>query len=481
MKYLSLLFICIGLSTFAQDRMSNEEYVEMYYPIAVRKMLEYKIPASITLAQGILESGSGNSQLAKNANNHFGIKCHSDWTGKGYYMDDDAEDECFRVYKSVEESFADHSLFLTTRSRYEFLFTELKIDDYEGWAKGLKKAGYATNPKYPELLITLIERNELMKYDKMGLKDLKDVPEPVLIAETKEELDEMYRIPESAYYVDGEKDIFIYNRAKTIVSKGRQILAVADEYGIDLDVLMNYNDIHPGYEFTPDQYIFLQPKRRKGAEKTHVVKDGQTMWEISQLYGIKLTKLYKKNLMVFDRQAKPGETVYLRSKRDTPPATYSYSDLIEERNRIQEEKEAAEKKKLEEEKKAKEAAEKKKLEEELEQLKLEEAKKELEELESRKDAAAELEAEVQKQKEQFDAEQHPPIEVIEEEVEKAAPEEVVVEKPYTEVEVKTYTVKAGDTLYSLSNRFHISVEQLKELNNMGDNNLRVGQVLVVSP
>ena len=185
--------------------------------------------------------------------------------------------------------------------------------------------------------------------------------------------------------------------------------------------------------------------------------------------------------MVFDRQAKPGETVYLRSKRDTPLATYSYSDLIEERNRIQEEKESAEKKKLEEEKKAKEAAEKKKLEKELEQLKLEEAKKELEELECRKDAAAELEAEVQKQKEQFDAEQHPPIEVIEEEVEKAAPEEVVVEKPYTEVEVETYTVKAGDTLYSLSNRFHISVEQLKELNNMEDNTLRVGQVLVVSP
>lgn len=481
MKYLSWLFICLGLSSFAQDRMSNEEYVEKYYPIAVRKMIEYKIPASITLAQGILESGSGNSQLAKNANNHFGIKCHSEWTGKGYYMDDDAEDECFRVYKTVEESFADHSLFLTTRVRYEFLFTDLKIDDYQGWAKGLKKAGYATNPKYPELLITLIERNDLTKYDKMGLKDIKNIPEPVVVAEEAES----YQLPEGAYYTDNQKDVFIYNRAKTIISKGRQILAVADEYGIDVDVLMKYNDIHPGYEFTDDQYIYLQPKRRKGPVKTHVVEEGQTMWEISQLYGIKLSKLYKKNQMVFDRQAKPGETVYLRKKADSPPATYSYSDVIEEKNRMQEEIEAAEKKKLDAEKKAKEEAEKKKLEEELLKIKLEEAKKELEELEERKEAAAELEQEVQKQKEQFDAEQHPPIEAIDEveleEVEKADPEEVKIEKPYTETTVKTYTVKAGDTLYSLSNRFYITVEKLKELNNLEDNNLRVGQVLVVSP
>ncbi|MFT4968437.1 MAG: LysM repeat protein [Chitinophagales bacterium] len=477
MKYATLLFICFGLSSFGQDRMTNQEYIDKYYPIAVRKMVEYKIPASITLAQGILESGSGNSKLALNAKNHFGIKCHSDWTGKGYYMDDDTADECFRVYNSPEESFADHSKFLTSRSRYMFLFTEFSIDDYEGWAKGLKEAGYATNPKYPQLLISLIERNDLSQYDRMGLKDIKDSPP---IADIGVSENDPSVLPKNAYYVDDKKDVFIYNRTKTIISNGRQILEVANEFSIDLDKLMAYNDIHKGYSFTEDQFIYLQPKRNKGAEKTHTVEVGQTMWEISQLYGIKLTKLYKKNRMVFDRQAKPEETVYMKKKSENAPRTFSYSDVLDEKNKIKEKIEAEVKAKLEAEKKAAEVAAKKKLEAELAAQRAEAAKQALEELEKRKVAAAQLEMEAQQQKEQFDAEQHPPIEA-EDEVEKADPEEVEIEKPYVETSVKSYTVKVGDTLYSLSNRFYVTVEQLKELNNLEDNNLRVGQVLVVSP
>ncbi|MBK0383113.1 glucosaminidase domain-containing protein [Pedobacter sp. SD-b] len=142
----------------------TQSYIDRFKNIAVTEMNKYGIPASITLAQALLESGTGNSDLAKYANNHFGIKCTSDWSGKGYYKDDDKKDDCFRVYNNPEESFKDHSEFLK-RKRYAFLF-ELDKNDYEGWAKGLKQAGYATNPRYPTLLISIIEKYDLHQYDK---------------------------------------------------------------------------------------------------------------------------------------------------------------------------------------------------------------------------------------------------------------------------------------------------------------------------
>ena len=141
-----------------------DHYIKTYAEVAQQEMKTYDIPASITLAQGILESGMGNSRLATQANNHFGIKCHKEWRGKRIYHDDDEKGECFRVYKDPRNSYRDHSLFLTTRSRYDFLF-ELNKRDYKAWAKGLKKAGYATDPKYPDKLINLIERYRLDRYD----------------------------------------------------------------------------------------------------------------------------------------------------------------------------------------------------------------------------------------------------------------------------------------------------------------------------
>ncbi|MFT5055014.1 MAG: flagellum-specific peptidoglycan hydrolase FlgJ, partial [Oceanospirillaceae bacterium] len=147
-------------------RYSRADYINMYAGFAVEEMKLSGVPASITLAQGILESGDGNSSLAKKAKNHFGIKCHGMWQGKKHYMDDDAKDECFRAYGSVFDSYKDHSAFLKGRDRYADLF-KLKLTDYKGWARGLKKAGYATNPKYPALLIKIIEENDLAKYDKM--------------------------------------------------------------------------------------------------------------------------------------------------------------------------------------------------------------------------------------------------------------------------------------------------------------------------
>jgi LysM repeat protein len=482
MKYLTLIFICLGFGASAQDKLTNQDYIDLYYTIAVRKMAEFKIPASITLAQGILESGSGNSKLAQNANNHFGIKCHSDWTGKGYYMDDDAKDECFRVYDNPEDSFNDHSKFLTERARYKFLFIDFQVDDYKSWAKGLKQAGYATNPKYPELLIALIERNELHKYDKMGLSEMMEFPLADNIDIIQEMKDFDKELPKNSYFIDGKTDVFIYNKAKTVRSNGRQILAIANQYGLDLDKLKNYNDIYEGYTFEKDQFIYLQAKRKKGTEKTHLVKEGETMWEISQLYAIKLDKLYKKNRMVFDKQAKPGETIYLKSKRADVPQIYTYKEVLEQKNKIIAAEAAKKQALIDAEKKVNELAAQKKLNAELAAQRAVAEKQAKLELSKREAAALQLELEAQKQKQQFDAEQHPPIQVIDASLEKKAlDEEVAIEKPYQEATVKTYKVKLGDTLYSLSNKFYITVEKLKALNNMKDNNLSVGQVLVVSP
>ena len=166
-RHFFLLLLLFPMMLTAQ-KITVEEYIETYKDIAIREMKEYKIPASITLAQGIIESGAGNSALAREAKNHFGIKCHKGWDGKTYTMDDDAKDECFRKYKKAEDSYRDHSIFLTGRSRYADLF-KLDIMDYEGWAKGLKAAGYATSPTYATALINRIKMNKLYLYDQLAM------------------------------------------------------------------------------------------------------------------------------------------------------------------------------------------------------------------------------------------------------------------------------------------------------------------------
>ncbi len=181
----SILF-CLGLgltistTTYADTQLAKEEYVNTFRHVAIQQMIDNKIPASITIAQGILESASGNSPLAKKGNNHFGIKCH-DWTGEKMYMDDDAAGECFRVYSNADESYMDHSKFLIGRNRYSKLFT-FDIMDYKAWASGLKEAGYATNPKYPDMLIELIENLKLTDLDLMGSPSI-NKESPLIAAE----------------------------------------------------------------------------------------------------------------------------------------------------------------------------------------------------------------------------------------------------------------------------------------------------------
>jgi LysM repeat protein len=283
----------------AERRITREEYIELYKEDAVREMQKSGVPASITLAQGILESGDGNSPLAVYAKNHFGVKCHSGWKGKSMRLDDDEKNECFRKYESVYESFKDHSDFLVTRSRYDFLFN-LKVTDYKGWAKGLKKAGYATNPKYADLLIQIIERNHLDQYDTYK----KVTPQKP----TKT------RIPK--VLAGQTRVIKLHNHIKYIqVKKGDTYYRITQDFEMDLRQIFKYNDLNEGDILKIGDIIYLQPKKNKSKENFHTAKSGETMRDISQLYGVKLKKLYKKNAMIMGTQPNAGDQISLKHKK----------------------------------------------------------------------------------------------------------------------------------------------------------------------
>lgn len=261
-------------------------YIERYKEIAISQMNKYHIPASITLAQALLESGAGKSELARNSNNHFGIKCHN-WDGKRTYHDDDAKDECFRVYKSVADSYEDHSLFLATRERYAFLF---KFDqtDYMSWARGLKQAGYATSPTYATKLIEIIERYELNRYD----------------------------VQSSSSRHTGPHTPYIANDLVYIIARqGDTMLSIAEEFGIPKRKLISYNDLYKGCVPNKGDIIYLHRKHRKAQvpHKQHIVGDGESMYMISQKYGIRLARLYRMNDATPDTYAPMiGDTLRLR-------------------------------------------------------------------------------------------------------------------------------------------------------------------------
>ena len=270
------------------QKITREEYINKYQKSAINQMKKYKIPASITLAQGILESNNGNSRLATKANNHFGIKCHSSWNGKKIYADDDKKNECFRSYKNVANSFEDHSLFLTKYDRYKFLF-DYKLTDYKSWAKGLKKAGYATNKKYADILIKIIEENKLYKFDN-------------------------YKKSNSNYLNKKRRNIYLHsNRIKYVKAKNDEsLLDISNELDIRLWQLYRYNDIDKDYVLTEKEILFIQPKRNKSRTYTHIVKEGETLRTISQNYGVKIKKLKKRNKFIMNSPIKSGDKIRLR-------------------------------------------------------------------------------------------------------------------------------------------------------------------------
>jgi LysM repeat protein len=286
--FLLLLLLSQGAHAQQKQNANYTTYINKYSGAAVEQMRKHRIPASITLAQGLLESGAGRSELTLRSNNHFGIKCGSSWQGKTTRHDDDAKGECFRVYKNAGESYNDHSLFLVRGARYDFLF-KLSMTDYKGWARGLKKAGYATDPTYADRLIRIIEDYELYAYDRKGSK----------------------RTAEKGIL---EHEVYLSNGLPYIIARdGDTFKNLSRETGLSKGLLIKYNDLHRKYVLTGGDVVYLHRKNKKTSESypQHIIKDGESMHSISQMYGIRLKNLYKMNGLGRDYVPEKGRRLRL--------------------------------------------------------------------------------------------------------------------------------------------------------------------------
>ncbi len=325
---------CLQCTTNVQAQDSDltvDEYIAMYKDMAIQEMERSGIPASITLAQGIHESAFGNSTLAKKANNHFGIKCANDWDGETYYKwDDDAQKSCFRIYDNAKSSYLDHTDLLLKRDRYAFLF---KYDrrDYKSWAKGLRKAGYATDPNYPNKLIVTIEKNDLAQYDKAT---------GTLVFDTELEGVEDILLSEDGKPLRTKKRSFLFTSYKAGFQKengssyaigkaGESALAAAKRFGIPYSKFLRFNDLNDGDQLMYNQYIYLQPKKAKykGSKAFHKVEKDETMYEIAQYYGVRLSTLYNKNLLEEGEEPVNGELILLKDKAAKKPKLRSKNHI----------------------------------------------------------------------------------------------------------------------------------------------------------
>lgn len=295
--FVSIAFLLCASALYAQARWNqqSQQYVNQYKNIAIEQMKRWHIPASITLAQGLLESGAGKSDLARIANNHFGIKCHG-WGGRTFYKDDDARNECFRAYKSAYESYEDHSRFLASGSRYAGLF-KLKLKDYKGWARGLKSAGYATNPHYANQLIDIIQLYKLYEYDSAKGYDK-------FVLEINKTGEQMYAIQSfnKNYYV--------------VARQGDTYRSIGKELDISYRKLAKYNERDKNDMLEEGEIVWLKKKRSNAPKdykgRLHYIKAGESMYSISQKYGIRLSALYKLNKLPPSYQIRVGDTLRLR-------------------------------------------------------------------------------------------------------------------------------------------------------------------------
>lgn len=345
MKRLFAILTLLTVSkTFAQNWKTEDQYIQQFAPYAVEEMEKYHIPASITLAQGLLETGGGQSRLALLGNNHFGIKCKETWTGKTMTHTDDAPNECFRVYDDPRQSYEDHSIFLATRKHYGKLF-DLDSKDYKSWAHGLKRAGYATNPRYAYILISKIEKYRLYEFDNADSKSVqyaitKLYPE---LANDKSFLakfdkkEEVKPQPISAPVItaplnaatpsfsndksDKEllKNILIKNHPNgdlkfIVIPADTDISYIANKFGISESRLMKWNDLDNG-KLKKNDIVFLESKSNKGNIDTYKAQANETMHDIAQKFAIRLSKLYSKNRMNEGSQAYAGQLIYLRDRK----------------------------------------------------------------------------------------------------------------------------------------------------------------------
>ena len=300
-KIFIMIAMVLSLSAQAQIRWNQayQQYIDQYKDIAIEQMRQWHIPASITLAQGLLESGAGKSELARKGNNHFGIKCKG-WTGRTTYHDDDERNECFRAYNSAYESYTDHSRFLAGSARYRSLFS-LGTTDYKGWAKGLKAAGYATNPQYAQKLIEIIQLYKLYQYD------------------TAKDYDRFMSDRAKEPHVGGMDlhPIKIFNKNYYLIARrGDTFKSIGEEVGISYRKIAGYNERHRKDRLEEGEVIWLKKKQKKAPKeykgRIHEVREGESLYSIAQAYGIRLKSLYKMNHLSPEHQIRVGERLRVR-------------------------------------------------------------------------------------------------------------------------------------------------------------------------
>ena len=311
------------VATTSKSGGSAKEYIEKYSDLAVSEMKRTGVPASVTLAQGMLESGFGRSKLAAEANNHFGIKCHNDWKGKTIRYDDDRRNECFRKYSNPAESFRDHSDFLRNTPRYKFLF-DLEVTDYKGWARGLKKAGYATNPDYSGMLIERIEQYGLYSFDNISKVTAKSngsktpAVKEIIVEDTLQAQVEEITFTGNIYSKSISSRVKENNRIQYIIVNERDTKSsIENELEMLGWELQRYNELEKDFTLTPGQILYLQPKRDRAepGKEYHTAKEGETMYLISQIYGIKLKQLYIMNRMDPGSNPSAGQRIWLRNTK----------------------------------------------------------------------------------------------------------------------------------------------------------------------
>ena len=319
--YVILLLSFASQHLFAQNSPIVKQYIETYKNIAIAEMQRTGVPASITLAQGIHETEAGQSDLVRASNNHFGIKCKGNWTGETVFHDDDARGECFRKYNDPADSYRDHSDFLRTRPNYAFLF-QIDPTDYEAWARGLKKAGYATNPKYASILIKLINDYHLQDYTLIAMNKKSATDDMILAKNTVKAND--YEEPINTVVAkvrpDYPQGIFRINETSVLfVQKGTAFLKIANDYNISLPRLFEFNDMSATDIANDDQLVFLQRKRKIGANEFHIVQQGESLYDVAQNEGIRMESLLAFNFLKQGMMPMTGERLYLKSNAPGMP------------------------------------------------------------------------------------------------------------------------------------------------------------------
>lgn len=322
MRICFLLLFLNSLLTFGQE-FPHADYINKYARFAQEEMAISGVPASITLAQGILESGNGKSELAVDGFNHFGIKCKKHYEGKVMFVDDDEINDCFRVYESVLDSYKDHSLFLRKNKRYAGLF-ELRSNDYKGWAKGLKQAGYATNPKYAQLLINIIEDNQLFLFDQdgksweMAYNKHLGVDANVEVIASNENTNEGEQVTPTL--LNSNKHLNKYQTVYTNKNGTVYVLAKPGDtfdrlrarHDVWISELKRFNELTVPVEYKGGEKVYIRPKKNKASIKEYVVKEGDTLYSIAQQFGVRQKKILKRNKLKSAQQITSGMRIKLR-------------------------------------------------------------------------------------------------------------------------------------------------------------------------